>query len=446
MFHQSIRENEVSAVAEYGWDSQNRLKQVNLPDGSEHRYQYDYRTRRLRTEQVGGNQAEVHTAILFSGGLSVAEWEAGSAQGITLNGTPNVEYTRGPDMGGGVGGLLYGARTPGGAAGPTAAVVKYNLSNGRGDIVAQTDSSGALTWTASYEAFGKRTKETGQNQDKQRANSKDEDPTGLLNEGFRYRDIETGGWLSRDPAGFVDGPNLYAYVQQNPWSKFDPHGLSWEGVGDYFSEVGEVWKGYGDAAVGMAKGIGQVVAHPIDTAKNVGKAVMSPVQTAKAIANQYGDKWESGARGQGEIIGEVLLSVATGGATKAAAQSGTVAKLVDKVADVSEVAGKGVNLFRRSSGPGSPMEAGEFQRIQTAFQRQSAVNPLNSGTTKVMQSSAETGDFMKSLWGVEAATPDADTILLGASPTRSAVFEELIHTAQLRRGMTSRNLMEIQAK
>ncbi|SKB05546.1 RHS repeat-associated core domain-containing protein, partial [Prosthecobacter debontii] len=58
------------------------------------------------------------------------------------------------------------------------------------------------------------------------ANSKDEDPTGLLNEGFRYRDIETGMWLSRDPAGFVDGPNLYAYVKQNPWTAFDPEGLA----------------------------------------------------------------------------------------------------------------------------------------------------------------------------------------------------------------------------
>jgi hypothetical protein len=25
-----------------------------------------------------------------------------------------------------------------------------------------------------------------------------------------------------------DGPNLYAYVQQNPWSKFDPKGLHWQ--------------------------------------------------------------------------------------------------------------------------------------------------------------------------------------------------------------------------
>lgn len=39
-------------------------------------------------------------------------------------------------------------------------------------------------------------RETGTNADKQRANTKDEDPTGLLNEGFHYRDIETGVWLS----------------------------------------------------------------------------------------------------------------------------------------------------------------------------------------------------------------------------------------------------------
>ena len=40
-----------------------------------------------------------------------------------------------------------------------------------------------------------------------------------------YRDLETGTFLTRDPAGMVDGPNLYAYVRQNPWTKFDPEGL-----------------------------------------------------------------------------------------------------------------------------------------------------------------------------------------------------------------------------
>lgn len=57
--------------------------------------------------------------------------------------------------------------------------------------------------------------------------TKDEDPTDLLNEGFRYRDLDTGVFLSRDPAGFVDGPNVYTYVQQNPWTKNDPDGLFW---------------------------------------------------------------------------------------------------------------------------------------------------------------------------------------------------------------------------
>ena len=33
-------------------------------------------------------------------------------------------------------------------------------------------------------------------------------------------------WLSRDPAGFVDGPNVYAYVRQNPWTGWDPEGLA----------------------------------------------------------------------------------------------------------------------------------------------------------------------------------------------------------------------------
>jgi len=187
----------------------------------------DYRTRRIGITETGGARAAEggtlaepkHTAVVFAGGLSLAEYESASPQTAISNPqTTTVHYTRGPDMGGGVGGLLYTNR--GGAT-------KFNLSNGRGDIVAQSDASGALTWTASYEAYGKRTKETGANADKQRANTKDEDPTGLLNEGHRYRDLETGAFISRDPAGFVDGPNLYAYVKQNPWTAFDPEGLEY---------------------------------------------------------------------------------------------------------------------------------------------------------------------------------------------------------------------------
>lgn len=37
--------------------------------------------------------------------------------------------------------------------------------------------------------------------------------------------VSSGDWFSHDATGFEDGPNLYAYVKQNPWTGWDPHGL-----------------------------------------------------------------------------------------------------------------------------------------------------------------------------------------------------------------------------
>ncbi len=40
-----------------------------------------------------------------------------------------------------------------------------------------------------------------------------------------YRDLETGTFLTRDPIGYADGPNVYCYVHCNPITHFDPLGL-----------------------------------------------------------------------------------------------------------------------------------------------------------------------------------------------------------------------------
>lgn len=226
----------VEKTTQYDWDFQNRLVGVTDPQGGAHAYAYDYRSRRIARSEPGGA-----TAVSWSGGLSLAEYPVTGLQGAVADPEdPTVEYRRGPDMGGGIGGLLHSLRdgTP-----------KYNLGNGRGDVVAQSDATGVLTWTASYEAFGTRPVETGSNADRQRANTKEEDPTGLLWEHFRYRDLETGVWLSRDPAGFVDGPNLYAYVRQNPWTSFDPFGLDDKSESKRIQaarRLGQLGKGSGD--------------------------------------------------------------------------------------------------------------------------------------------------------------------------------------------------------
>jgi RHS repeat-associated protein len=153
----------------------------------------------------------VTTQIVFDGGLSIIEFTSTAS-------SPTVEYIRGYNYGGGVGGLEYSIRS---------GTPSFNFYDSRGDVTTKTNASGTVTYQTSYEAFGNQTVSTGTTPlDRQRASTKEQDPTGLLNEGFRYRDPSTGTFLSRDPIGFKAGLNNYSYVHQNPWTKFDPEGLS----------------------------------------------------------------------------------------------------------------------------------------------------------------------------------------------------------------------------
>lgn len=49
--------------------------------------------------------------------------------------------------------------------------------------------------------------------------------TGLIYFGRRYYDPQAGRFLTPDPAGHIDSPNLYAYTLNNPLTNRDPHGL-----------------------------------------------------------------------------------------------------------------------------------------------------------------------------------------------------------------------------
>ncbi len=210
----------------YSYDFENRLIQLSRATGgvtSDFSYAYDYRSRRVwRLENSDGSMpvsrwmgvsGDNGTYSCYSGGTSVQEYS-------DPNSTPDVEYIRGSDWGGGVGGILYSIRN----GDPLSQ--SFAHYDRRGDVTAHTNGEGAITYQASYEAEGTHAIEFGATADRQKANSKEEDPTGLLNEGFRYRDLETDTFITRDPAGFIDGPNLYCYVHQNPWTKFDPEGLA----------------------------------------------------------------------------------------------------------------------------------------------------------------------------------------------------------------------------
>ena len=49
--------------------------------------------------------------------------------------------------------------------------------------------------------------------------------TGLVYFGRRYYDPTIGKWLTQDPLGVKEGPNLYAYVLNCPMTNFDEYGL-----------------------------------------------------------------------------------------------------------------------------------------------------------------------------------------------------------------------------
>jgi RHS repeat-associated protein len=188
------------------------------------RWGYDHRSRRVQRDEPGSDGERLRTVTVFSGGTSAAEYTVtGSAW--TVPPAATVQHVRGPDLGGGTKGLLYSLRRSLQPNEQSTWLPTFNRYNGRGDVVAQSDIDGTTTWAASYQADGRRTAEAGTNVERHRACTKEEDPTGLLNEGFRYRDMETGTFISRDPLGLVDGPNVYCYVRQNPWTMWDPEGL-----------------------------------------------------------------------------------------------------------------------------------------------------------------------------------------------------------------------------
>ena len=93
----------------------------------------------------------------------------------------------------------------------------YYHKDYKGSVVALSDKAGEIVQTYSYDEFGGMQQGlgsienpltyTGQYFDKE---------TGLYYFKNRYYDSELGFFLTKDPMGYVDGPNTYAYVGNDP--------------------------------------------------------------------------------------------------------------------------------------------------------------------------------------------------------------------------------------
>jgi RHS repeat-associated protein len=99
----------------------------------------------------------------------------------------------------------------------------YYLADHLGSIVQRTNASGQVLHTRQYDPFGVPL--AGGDQAGYAFTGREWDAEiGLYYYRARYYDPELGRFISADPSGMVDGPNLYSYVTGRPTVARDPSG------------------------------------------------------------------------------------------------------------------------------------------------------------------------------------------------------------------------------
>ncbi|MDI6098696.1 RHS repeat-associated core domain-containing protein [Actinoplanes sp. NEAU-A12] len=219
--------------------------------------------------------------------------------------------------------------------------VRYEFGDHLGSAVVTTDETGEWVNREEYSPFGettfggfkfKRYRFTGQERDEE---------SGLGHHGARYYAPASGRWISCDPAGAVDGVNLYTYAGNNPVRHTDRTGLS----KDTAAPAGEVCEGpdiYTDAGGGV-----HIIIHGSGEFHPGKKSEAAPPVEDQGVLRPTGQSavtwWDSNQRG-GYVAENRAASQAAQKGIEAATKAGNAveaweaAKTVSKLRDVRRFA------------------------------------------------------------------------------------------------------------
>lgn len=229
-----IKKEEYGRITTYSYDALNRMIEVKAPEGTVH-YSYDPFDRRLLKK----------TATIEEHYLYDDQNEIGMVQNGKLKQFRILDPTYSSEQG--------------------AAIFLKLADDGYiplHDIYGNTsvllNEKGSPEKTYQYTTFGNELNDPC-NINPWRYASKRFDPeTGLIYFGRRYYDPNIARWTSPDPAEYADGPNLYAYLNNNPLNRFDRHGLwgddLWSDSWDVCQGVGHAYNSYRQAEAGFYMG------------------------------------------------------------------------------------------------------------------------------------------------------------------------------------------------
>ncbi|GAA2828376.1 SpvB/TcaC N-terminal domain-containing protein [Kribbella solani] len=207
-------------LPELVWDSDNRLTEVDLGGGGTAYYQYDATGQRVRATIVAAGTTDVR---IYLGGTEIYRQLVGDRVQREEHTLHVMDGDRRIAL---VESTTIDSGRPVSAPRP---VSRYQLGDHLGSSYVEVDADGNLLSYEEYHPYGTTSfhsdRGAGVSKKRYRFTGKEKDAkTGLYYHGARYYACWLGRWLTPDPAGFVDGPNLYLYVSANPVRFHDPTG------------------------------------------------------------------------------------------------------------------------------------------------------------------------------------------------------------------------------
>lgn len=191
-----------SGVINYSYDALDRLIKV-VKNGQEIAYTYDSFNRRLSKNTPVGQ-----IDFIYQQQAEIGAFEKGQLIELRVLGMGKTEE---------IGAAVF-IKIKEGLFAP--------IHDHNGNIMCLVDVlTGFRADSYRYTAFGEEETAVNTTNPWRWASKRIDEETGLVYFGQRYYCSSLGRWITTDPIGYKDGPNLYAYVHNNPLTCIDAFGL-----------------------------------------------------------------------------------------------------------------------------------------------------------------------------------------------------------------------------